>query len=118
MSAIKSMGEEIRQLAPARVNSSVEDTPVDTPTAKTLSSLAAFMSQTLSPTTKVSSGLTFNDFKAVSKCIGLGFTVGTESRVMTALKKGFSRNVDKMCSVDFRLFTVKIPSLSFIFFKA
>ncbi len=77
------MGEEMRQLAPARVNSSGVAKPVDAPTAKTLSSLADFMSKALSPTTMVSSGLTFNDFSTVSKCIGLGLTIGTESLVTT-----------------------------------
>lgn len=83
---IRSMGEEIRQLAPAWVSSSGVATPYVTPTAKTCSSWAVFMSQMLSPTTMASAGLAFTFFKAVSKCTGLGLTVGTESRVTTASK--------------------------------
>lgn len=86
MSVIKSVGEEMRQLAPACVSSSGVDTPYMTPAAKTCSSWALFMSPMLSPTTTASVGLTFNFFKAVSKCTGLGLTVGTESRVTTASK--------------------------------
>jgi len=86
MSAIRSGGDEIRQLAPARVSSCGVDMPYVTPTAKTFSSWALFMSQMLSPTTTVSVGLALSFFKAVSKCTGLGLTVGTESRVTTASK--------------------------------
>jgi len=86
MSVIRSVGEVMRQLAPLRASSSGVDTPYVTPTAKTCSSWALFMSQMLSPTTTVSVGLTFSFFKAVSKCTGLGLTVGTESRVTIASK--------------------------------
>lgn len=89
ISLIRSVGEEIRQLAPARVNSSGVATPYVTPTAKTPFSWALFMSQMLSPTTMASAGLTFTFFKAVSKCTALGLTVGTESRVTTASKEFF-----------------------------
>jgi len=84
ISLIRSMGDEMRQLAPAWVSSSGVDKPYVTPTAKTCSSWAVFMSQMLSPTTMASVGLTFNFFRAVSKCTGLGLTLGTESRVITA----------------------------------
>jgi len=83
-SVIRSVGEEMRQLAPAWVSSSGVATPYVTPTAKTCSSWAVFMSQVLSPTTMASVGLIFSFFRVVSRCIGLGFTVGTESRVTIA----------------------------------
>lgn len=93
---VRSVGEEIRQLAPARVSSSGVDTPYVTPTAKTCSSWALFMSQMLSPTTTASVGLTFNFFKAVSKCTGFGLTLGTESRVTTVSKELLRRKEFKM----------------------
>jgi len=93
MSVIRSMGEEMRQLAPARVSSSGVDTPYVTPTEKTCNSLALFMSQMLSPITMASVGLTFSFFKAVSKCTGLGLTVGTESLVTAASKVFLRRKV-------------------------
>lgn len=67
MSVIRSVGEEIRQLAPVRVSSSGVATPYVTPAAKACSSWALFMSQTLSPTTMASVGLTFSFFRAVSR---------------------------------------------------
>jgi len=87
ISLTRSVGEEIKQLAPARVSSSGVDTPYVTPMAKTCSSWALFMSQMLSPTTMASVGFAFTFFKTVSKCTGLGLTVGTESRVTTASKR-------------------------------
>lgn len=96
ISLIRSIGDEMRQLAPAWVNSSGVDMPYVTPTAKTCSSWALFMSEMLSPTTMASAGLTFNFFKAASKCTGLGLTLGTESRVTTALKYFLRWKVSKM----------------------
>jgi len=48
------------------------------------------MSEVLSPTTTASAGLTFTFFRVVSRCTGLGLTVGAESRVTTASKKPLS----------------------------
>lgn len=87
ISLTRSVGEETKQLAPARVSSSGVDTPYVTPTLKTCSSWALFMSEMLSPTTTASAGLVFNFFKVVSKCTGLGLTVDTEFLVITASKK-------------------------------
>jgi len=96
ISLTRSVGEEIKQLAPARVSSSGVDTLYVTPTLKTCSSWALFMSEVLSPTTMASVGLIFSFFKVVSKCSGLGLTVGTESLVTTASKKFLRWKVSRM----------------------
>lgn len=73
-------------MAPAWVSFSGCDIPYVTATVVAWSCCALLMSMVLSPTTIVSVGGTFNFFKAVSKCTGLGLTMGTESRVTTASK--------------------------------
>jgi len=51
----------------------VVDTPVGSPTAMALSSLAVCMSDALSPTTTVSLAVAPNAFSAALRCSGWGF---------------------------------------------
>ena len=89
-------GDEMRWLAPVWVSFSGCVMPYVTATAVAFSCWALFMSKMLSPTTIVSCGLALSFFRAVSKCTGLGFTSGTESRVTTASKKSLRRKVSRM----------------------